>query len=584
MECTWTGTVKRTLYITRVINPRLRNFIYARVMRVRWGHSPQTPKLDRGDIILGFLNGIVAIYHFKSQIIKRSEGRSATAMAAYRAREKITDDRTGLLFDYRRIKAASECLILAPDNVPSWVYERTSLWNAVETAEKRKDSQLAREIMVAIPAELSREQQIKLGVNFVRDTYVNRGMVADLAFHDLDSKNPHLHVMLTTRKIDLNGFGKKERGWNPKFRYGAAKGDRLEGERKLWQDYTNQALEEAGISQKVDCRSLKDRGSSLVPQVHLGPNVCAMEKKGIRTARGDEHRHIERVNAEITADFAELGVMERQILDKKRLLKREIERQKRESFRQEIKSSQISETSAEQLVREDALRAEDASYGVEGDIFSAGSVAESQNSIHLPKQSPGDPPQKEPVTSQNRELLAKSFAELKRLSDSNQASSTDKKNSLRQTPAQPVEKSQGSSNTKEKSTAKDRNFKSQYTLANQIFKKAVLIFTKTPKEYLTVIRPGVSGVIGTYFCITHDLNQGIFTISHSERGDILESRKRANSTQRDLKIHGEIFPNDLDKFDNHLDKLSNYLESIKKKVQPPRQQKPQKQKSDELEL
>ena len=129
------------------------------------GISPKPPEPISPRKILISLTPTVAIYHFKSQIIKRSAGRSATASAAYRAREKIRDERTGLTFDYRHINPASHCQILTPDNAPSWMNSRAVLWNAVEKAEKRKDSQVAREIMVALPSELTRSDQIKLGIN-----------------------------------------------------------------------------------------------------------------------------------------------------------------------------------------------------------------------------------------------------------------------------------------------------------------------------------------------------------------------------------------------------------------------------------
>ncbi|PEM60355.1 hypothetical protein CN613_28130, partial [Bacillus pseudomycoides] len=105
--------------------------------------------------------------------------------------------------------------VLAPENAPEWVYDRQVLWNEVEKSEKRSDSQLAREINVALPKELNYEQQEELVKEFVQDNFVNHGMVADVAIHRDDENNPHFHVMLTMRYIDENGFGKKAREWNP---------------------------------------------------------------------------------------------------------------------------------------------------------------------------------------------------------------------------------------------------------------------------------------------------------------------------------------------------------------------------------
>ena len=287
----------------------------------------------------------MAIYHFKSQIIKRSAGRSATSAAAYRARTTIRDDRTGLIFDYRHIKSASHCQILAPQNVPEWVYQRSALWNEVEKAEKRKDSQLAREIMVALPSELSRIEQIKLGAMFVHKTYVSKGMVADLAFHDLDTHNPHMHVMLTMRTIDSNGFGKKERSWNPQFKRGQANGDFLKEERQLWQDYVNLALKRAGHRVKVDCRSLAARGSNQVPQIHLGARANALEKIGIRTAYGDEHRRIALVNQEIVQLQLQKELILKEIEAEKQQQKEKIQQQQQELARQPKPPLKISEKS-----------------------------------------------------------------------------------------------------------------------------------------------------------------------------------------------------------------------------------------------
>ena len=334
----------------------------------------------------------MAIYHFKSQIIKRSAGRSATSAAAYRARTKIRDDRTGLTFDYRHIDPASHLQILAPDNAPSWVYDRASLWNEVEKAEKRKDSQLAKEIMVALPKELTRSDRIKLGQRFIQDTYVSRGMIADLAFHDLDSQNPHMHVMLTTRTVDATGFGKKERNWNPKFKRGKAKGDCLEKERQLWQDYTNKALENAGYAEvRVDCRSLAARGSDFVPQIHLGAAANALERKGIPTARGDEHRRIAQVNAEIAKLKIKLEITEAQIEEEKELLERKIRKQQQELSQKKTESTQVTKNSQknpflEKLFRNDYIVDEPSQADLE-----RGSISKSKNSANSPTTQPLKP-------------------------------------------------------------------------------------------------------------------------------------------------------------------------------------------------
>jgi ATP-dependent exoDNAse (exonuclease V) alpha subunit len=154
----------------------------------------------------------MAIYHLSAKIITRSSGRSSTAAAAYRAGEKIFDQRTGLTFDYTRKKEVSYRRIFFPENSPSWVKDREKLWNNVELSEIRKDGQTAREVEVALPVELTPSQRIILLERFIHSQFTKHGMVADLAIHDKIG-NPHAHILLTTRTISAEGFGQKNRAW-----------------------------------------------------------------------------------------------------------------------------------------------------------------------------------------------------------------------------------------------------------------------------------------------------------------------------------------------------------------------------------
>lgn len=124
----------------------------------------------------------MAIYRLAADIVRRSQGRTVTAAAAYRAGEVIADQRTGLVFDYRRRQGVTETLILAPPDAPAWMRDRARLWNAVEAAEKRKDAQLARDIELALPHELSPAERRELVRGFVAAAFVDAGMVADVAF------------------------------------------------------------------------------------------------------------------------------------------------------------------------------------------------------------------------------------------------------------------------------------------------------------------------------------------------------------------------------------------------------------------
>ncbi|MCU7713109.1 MobA/MobL family protein, partial [Priestia megaterium] len=158
----------------------------------------------------------MAIYHLSMQIISRSKGQSAVAAAAYRSGEKLHDERTDEQKFYAR-DVQPETMILTPSHSPEWMKDRNCLWNEVEKVEKRKDSQLARELNVALPIELNHDQQKELIQSFVQNEFVEKGMVADIAIHRDDANNPHAHIMLTMRNVDQDGFGKKNRDWNADF-------------------------------------------------------------------------------------------------------------------------------------------------------------------------------------------------------------------------------------------------------------------------------------------------------------------------------------------------------------------------------
>ncbi|WP_445497084.1 MobQ family relaxase [Photorhabdus sp. SF281] len=199
----------------------------------------------------------MAIFHMNAQTITRSKGHSSVAAAAYRHGEKLTDEHTGEIHDYSKKKGVSDSVILIPDDADQRFLKAEYLWNAIEKSEKRKDAQLAREFNIALPSEMSDEQKKALAIDFCNENFVKNGMIADIAFHKLDSDNPHFHVMLTTRRLtpDGAGFGQKERKWNDK--------DQLEQWRKGWADTTNEHLQRAGIDVRIDHRSLKDQKTEL---------------------------------------------------------------------------------------------------------------------------------------------------------------------------------------------------------------------------------------------------------------------------------------------------------------------------------
>ena len=228
----------------------------------------------------------MAIYHLRASVISRSSGRSATAAAAYRAAELIEDRRTGLSFDYASKRGVEHTEILAPDHAPDWVSDRSELWNRVEESETRKNSQVAREIRVALPDELSPDERVELVREFCREAFVDRGMVADIAIHapgsEGDDRNHHAHIMLTTREIAAEGFTTKNRDWNGK--------DVLEGWRLSWAEVSNEALERCGLDERIDHRTLEAQREE------------ALERAADAQERGDEEEALRETVRAVSLD------------------------------------------------------------------------------------------------------------------------------------------------------------------------------------------------------------------------------------------------------------------------------------------
>jgi|TARA_R110000751_G_scaffold13448_1_gene45183 hypothetical protein len=279
-------------------------------------------------------------------MISRSQGRSATAAIAYRVAERIEDRRTGLTFDYAARGGVDHTEILAPDHAPDWVRDRSELWNRVEESETRKNSQVAREVRVALPDELTHAQRLELVREFVRSQFVDRGMVADIALHAPgragDERNHHAHILLTTREIAAEGsvpgggFTTKNRDWN--------KVEVLEGWREAWARDSNAALERAGIEDRVDHRTLVaqrdealelaraarergDEGAELAqtvravsldrpPLPQLSPGAWQMKERGIEVGRVGAWHEAKARAAEVMEVARELAGHVRDWLDR----------------------------------------------------------------------------------------------------------------------------------------------------------------------------------------------------------------------------------------------------------------------------
>ena len=147
----------------------------------------------------------MAIYHLEAKVVSRGAGRSAVAASAYLSCSRLYNDYDGIQHDYTRKQGLVWQQVFLPEYAPQEWQDREKLWNAVEEVETAKDSRLAREFVVALPIELSREQQIELLQDFIREQFVSDGMCADAAIHDTDGHNPHAHILLTARPLDEQG-------------------------------------------------------------------------------------------------------------------------------------------------------------------------------------------------------------------------------------------------------------------------------------------------------------------------------------------------------------------------------------------
>lgn len=200
----------------------------------------------------------MAIYHLGMQALSRSDGRSATGAAAYRAGARVVDQRTGVVHDFTRRGGLAHSELLLPSDVPTWAADRDALWNAAEAAETRKNSRVAREFIAALPCELSRVERRDLAVQFTKELVARHGVAADLALHDPssrdgDDRNFHAHILISTRALGADGFGEKTREFDDQ-----KEGPKLvEFWRARWETLANEALERAGSEARIDRRTLK---------------------------------------------------------------------------------------------------------------------------------------------------------------------------------------------------------------------------------------------------------------------------------------------------------------------------------------
>lgn len=302
----------------------------------------------------------MAIYHLEAKIISRGTGRSAVAAAAYMGCDVITNEYDGITHDYTRKGGLVWEHIFLPAQAPPEWSDRGTLWNAVERAEKTKDSRLAREMIVALPLEIPAEEWKSILTEFITEQFVSDGMCADVAIHDTDGHNPHAHILLTVRPIDENGkwqyktqkeylcvrngeecgftaqeFLQAQRGgWEKQYPY--MKGGKkaflppskaiglerlskqpksttygrqnpitarwnskvqLEAWRSEWASVVNRHLEKSQQTERIDHRSFAVQGIDLKPTIHEGVTARVLESKGIVSDRCELNRQIRSDNA-----------------------------------------------------------------------------------------------------------------------------------------------------------------------------------------------------------------------------------------------------------------------------------------------
>ncbi len=199
----------------------------------------------------------MAIFHFSTKTVSRSSGRSATAAAAYRAGEKIRDERNGEIHDYTRKAGVESATILLPEGAPEWAADRSKLWNAAEAAETRKNSCVAREFEVALTGRTPEDRE-RQALEFARKVVDKHGCAVDVCIHepsrDGDQRNYHAHIMLTTRRLGPEGFTEKTRELDAK----ATRGQLITEHRKTWADGVNELEEKYGSPERVSHLSNAD--------------------------------------------------------------------------------------------------------------------------------------------------------------------------------------------------------------------------------------------------------------------------------------------------------------------------------------
>lgn len=256
----------------------------------------------------------MAIYHFSMKPVSRAKGRSAVASMAYRAGEKLTNERDGITHDYTAKQGIEHAEIVLPEGVNAdWARDRSDLWNAAEFAEKRKDARVAREFEVALPHELSAEQRLEAAREMAQELADRYGAAVDFAIHAphdaSDVRNHHAHVMMTTRQVTEDGLGDKtylERENKWLLAHDLPTTDmQLRDLRQRWEGIANERLAMAGLDIRIDHRSHMERGLEIAPTEHMGVHATQMERRGLDVSRARLDEEAARRNAELIREKPE---------------------------------------------------------------------------------------------------------------------------------------------------------------------------------------------------------------------------------------------------------------------------------------
>ena len=246
----------------------------------------------------------MAVYFLNMKMFGRTGGSSAVSAAAYRAGERIRDERTGRTYDHAERLDVMHKEIVLPSRFDgkemAWARDRASLWNTAESTEARKNARVAREYLVALPVELSPPQRLGLVRGFSRELTDRYGFAIDFAIHaprdfpGSDPRNFHGHLLATTRDVTPDGLGAKtilEMRDGDRLKLGLKPAvHELLYVRERWAAVTNEALLAANISARVDHRSLAAQGIDREPGPHIPRAAFEMERQGYRSEVADRIR------------------------------------------------------------------------------------------------------------------------------------------------------------------------------------------------------------------------------------------------------------------------------------------------------